>query len=368
VTTAFVLSGGGSLGAVQVGMLQALADRRVRPDLLVGTSAGAVNALWVAHHCMTTDSLSMLGSVWEQLCRRDIFPVSPGHVVRALLGRSQALCSSQRLADLVRAYAGFEELGEARIPVHLIATDLLSGEDVCLSSGDPVDAVRASAAIPGIFPPVWLGGRWLIDGAMAPHSGVTAAARLGATQVYVLPAGVPCALPHPPRSAVGVALHALSLLIEQRLIAEVADPPPGVRVHLLPPLCPATVSAADFGHAAELIRRGRRSSATWIDGGGLDRRDQARFLALHDHRPTPPDRSARREGPRASALARSRLRSSAVSSATNDQEPRHLRGRLTELLEAEAGTQRGVEVRRQHPVVGADPPPDPIAVGGPPTL
>jgi NTE family protein len=118
---------------------------------------------------------------------------------------------------------------------------------------------------------------------MAAHSGVSQAVRLGATEIYVLPTGVPCAIPQPPRTAVGVAVHSITLLIEQRLILEVADPPVGTTIHLVPPLCPVTVSAADFGHAVELIRRARHASAQWFAEGGLDVLEPARFLALHDH-------------------------------------------------------------------------------------
>ena len=80
-----------------------------------------------------------------------------------------------------------------------------------LSSGDVTLAVLASAAIPGVFAPVHRDGRWLSDGAVAGHSGVSQAVLLGATEVYVLPASDPCALPRPPRSAVRVALHGLAV-------------------------------------------------------------------------------------------------------------------------------------------------------------
>lgn len=283
MTTAFVLSGGGSLGAVQVGMLQALAARGVRPDLLVGTSAGAVNAAWVAEHGLSVDSLAGLARVWTQLHRRDIFPVHATRVLEGLLGRSRALCSNDRFGDLVRAHVEVDDLTETAVPVHLLATDLLTGTEVLLSSGDVTVAVLASAAIPGVFPPVLRDGRWLIDGAVAGYSGVSQALRLGATDVYVLPAGVPCALPSPPRSAVGVALHALSILIEQRLIIEVADRTPAAVVKVLPPLCPLAVSASDFSHAAELVARGRFESTRWLEDGGTDRPHQERFLALHEH-------------------------------------------------------------------------------------
>ena len=282
-TTAFVLSGGGSLGAVQVGMLQALAAADVRPDLLIGTSAGGLNALWVAAHGMSADSLDALARTWVGLRRRDVFPIRPLQALAALVGRSSSLTSSRSLGDLVADNAGIDDLGEATIPVHLLTTDLLSGLDVLLSTGPVRDAARATAAIPGVFPPVQVGDRWLVDGAIATRAGVSHAIDLGATRVVVLPAGVPCAIQEPPRSAIGVALHALSLLIEQQLIIEVSTPADGVTLGLLPPLCPVSISPADFDHADELIERGRTASTAWIADGGLDRADPARFLALHHH-------------------------------------------------------------------------------------
>jgi NTE family protein len=283
VTTAFVLSGGGSLGAVQVGMLHALRERGVRPDLLVGTSAGAVNALWVAHHGMSVGSLNRLAGIWTRLRRKDVFPVRPKAVAHGIVGRASAVLSSDRLGALVEAHAGIGDLGDADIPVHLLATDLLSGGCVAISAGPVGDAVRASAAIPGVFPPVWLDGRWLVDGAMAANAGVSQAVRLGATVVYVLPTGVPCALAGPPRSALGVAMHAVSLLVQQRLIDEVGDPTSAAMVKLVPPLCPVSVSATDFGHAHELIRRAKRASAAWLDDGSVDLPHAERFLSLHHH-------------------------------------------------------------------------------------
>ena len=283
-TTAFVLSGGGSLGAVQVGMLQALHAHGVRPGLLVGTSAGAVNAAWVAGHGMSADSLEELAHVWTGLRRGHIFPVEPHQLLRGLLGRSAGVASDARLRRLVQTYAVIDDLAQARVPTHLVAADLLSGHDVLISTGDPVDGVLASAAIPGLLPPVERAGRHLVDGSVALHAGVTQAVDLGATLVYVLPTGAPCALPGPPRTAVGVALHSLTLLIAQRLINEIAGPGGAATIKILPPLCPLAVSAADFRHAAQLIARARRSSQEWISSGNIDLPAPERFLSLHHHR------------------------------------------------------------------------------------
>jgi NTE family protein len=291
MTTAFVLSGGGSLGAVQVGMLQALSSAGIEPDLLVGISAGAVNATWVAGHGMSRDSLGELAQVWRRLRRNELFPIHLDRVLGALLGRTRAVTSSDRLGELVREHAGFDDLTDAAIETHLVATNLLTGHPVLLSTG-PVDAaVRASAAVPGLYPPVLIDGQFLIDGGVAHGAGVEDAIALGATTIWVLPTGYPCALTRPPRSAVGVALQALTLLTEQRLITGVAAHSPDVTVKVLPPLCPLAITAADFSHAAELIDRARRATAGWLADGGPDLPAQERFLALHNH----PEQLTRKE-------------------------------------------------------------------------
>lgn len=284
MTTAFVLSGGGSLGSVQVGMLQALARCGVEPDLLVGTSAGAMNAAWVGAHGTSPDSLAGLEQVWGRLRRRDVFPVEVRTAVRGLLGHSPALSSPARLEELVGSHAGIARLEQARVPLHLVAADLLSGQAVTLSDGPLVPAVLASAAIPGVFPPVTREGRYLVDGGIADRTGVAAAIELGATDVYVLPAGSPCALAAPPASAIGTALHALTLLIEQRLFREVAALAGAATIKVMPSLCPLTTSAMDFTQGAQLIARSRRRSTYWIANGDIDLPGPERFLAPHGHR------------------------------------------------------------------------------------
>ena len=287
MTTAFVLSGGGSLGAVQVGMLQALAGHGVVPDLVVGTSAGAMNAAWVAGHGTSAASLAGLEDVWTGLRRPDVFPLDARAAFRGLFGRSPAVISPARLHRLVRAYSGFDDLDDATIPVHLVAADLISGRTVTLSRGPLVSGVLASAAIPGIFPPVARDDRHLVDGGVAQDTGVTVAVDLGATLVYVLPAGTSCALPGPPASAIGTALHALTLLIEQRLARDVARLVGDVTIKVLPPLCPLSTSAFDFTQAAALIARSRSASEDWISSGDIDLPAPQRFLAAHGHHAAP---------------------------------------------------------------------------------
>ncbi len=288
MTIAFVLSGGGSLGAVQVGMLQALAARGVEPDLVVGTSAGAMNAAWLAVHGTSADSLGGLEGVWAGLRRGDVFPVEVRTALRGLLGRAPAVTSSARLRALVASHAGDARLEDAVVRTHLVTADLMTGQNVTLARGPVVDGVLASAAIPGVFPPVVHRDqdgteRHLVDGGVAGRTGLAEAVALGATTIYVLTAGTACALPAPPATALGTALHALTLLIEQRQARDVAALSGVVTLKVLPSLCPLRVSAADFSHGAELVRRARDASVRWIDSGDIDLPDPERFLAAHVH-------------------------------------------------------------------------------------
>jgi len=284
MTTAFVLSGGGSPGAVQVGMMQALADRGTTPDVLIGASAGALNAAYVAGRGFSSEILDDLARLWEGLRRQDVFPFAPHLHLLALAGARSSLCAPEGLRTLIATHVGFDRLEDARIPVHVVTTDVLSGTEVVLSTGDPRPAVLASASIPAVLPAVEIDGQMLFDGGVADNTPISQAVAMGADRVVVLPAGVACALEAVPRSALGTAVHAISLLIEQRLMLDVAAYHDQVDLVVLPPLCPLAVSSADFRHARELITRARRATHGWLDEGGHRRPHPERFLSLHTHR------------------------------------------------------------------------------------
>ena len=283
MTTAFVLSGGGSLGAVQVGMMQALAERGVRPDFLVGSSAGALNAAYVATHGFSTRTLEHLADIWRHLRRRDVFPFAPHHHVLACFGARSSLCASSGLEHLLACHIGDRRFGDMAVPVHVVTTDVLSGEEVVLSGGDLAPAVLASAAIPAVLPAVEINGRVLFDGGVANNTPISQAISRGADRIIVIPAGVPCALPAPPKTALSTAVQALTLLIEQRLVQEVAVRHDDVDLVVLPPLCPLAVSAIDFRHGDALIARSRRSTNAWLANGSDRLPHPERFLSLHSH-------------------------------------------------------------------------------------
>jgi len=259
-----VLSGGASLGAIQAGMLHALYERGVAPDLIVATSVGAINGAFIASRPPTVATADALGDIWRSIHRDEVFPRNLVTGLLGFVGRRNSLLSSAGLHHLLERHIEFKRLEDAAIPFHVIAVDLKSGHERRLSEGDVVEAVLASAAIPAVFPPV----RWddveLIDGGVANNTPISHAIELGATEIYVLPTGYACHLHTAPSSALGMGLHALTLLIQQRLIIEIRAFRDRARLVVLPPPCPLDVTPADFSHARELIERARRDAQAFL--------------------------------------------------------------------------------------------------------
>lgn len=281
-TTAFVLAGGGSLGAVEVGMLQALAEAGIAPDLVVGASVGSINGVHFAA-APGTEGVSRLATIWRGIGRGDVFPVSVARTLRVLLGGGRSLVSPKALRRLLEENLPCSALEQTAVPVHVVATDFASGEEVVLSRGSAVDALLASTAIPAVLPPVALAGRPLVDGGIANNTPVTSAVSLGATRIIVLPTGFTCHADPVPRSAIGVALHALNLLIARQLVGDLQRLPAEIELRVVPPLCPLTRSAYDFSGTEELIERAADATRRWLDRGGLEDRSVPGELRPHGH-------------------------------------------------------------------------------------
>lgn len=281
MTTAFVLSGGAALGATQVGMLLALGEAGIQPDLIVGTSVGAVNGAWIAGRS-DPDGIADLARLWQGLSRDDVFPTRPLVGLLGFAGRRRNLVPDTGLRHLIADNLRFERLEEAPIPLHVIVTDVLTGDDVRLSTGDAVAAVLASAAIPAVFPPVHIDGRDYVDGGVVNNTPISHAVSFGADTVWVLSTGYACALTEPPRGALGMALHALTLTVNQRLAVDVERYEPTVDLRVVPPLCPIRTSPSDFSHAAELIDRAHTTTRDWLTSRSPTT-GQAALLGPHHH-------------------------------------------------------------------------------------
>lgn len=186
--TVLVLGGGGGRGAAQVGILRALAEQGVVPDAVVGTSVGALNAAAVAAHPLP-EAVAMLEEIWASPQTRAVFKTQLMRVIGNRLRRKPWLRGGDSIRDLVD-YAGsithahtFDDL---RIPLRIILTDLASGEPVVISEGPLRDALRASCAIPGVFPPIRLGERFYVDGGVTENCSISTAAALDPERIIAI--------------------------------------------------------------------------------------------------------------------------------------------------------------------------------------
>jgi NTE family protein len=279
--TALVFAGGGSYGAIQVGMLHSLAARGISADMVVGSSVGALNGAYYAGD-PTLKGVLQLETIWRGLTRHDVFPVN----WRTLLGflrRRDFLIPHDGIQKLIDDHLPYRNLQDARLPVHIVATDIVTGDSVVLSEGPAAQAIIASTAIPGAFAPVRYKDFYLADGAISSNTPVRVAVAKGANRLIILPTGYACSAQTPPAGAVANALHALTLLIARQLVSELEDIAPGVEFFVVPPLCPLVGSPYDFSRTSEHIERAIRSTDAWLAQNGLEKSGIPEAMRPHSH-------------------------------------------------------------------------------------
>jgi NTE family protein len=263
-------------------MLVELARASVRPDLIVGVSAGALNGAFLAFD-PSIEMVERMADIWSRVRTRDVIGLSVGSLL-GIVGLRGYLANSRGLQRLLERELPYRQFEGARIPLHVVAADQRTGDEVLLSKGELVAAVLASTAIPGVFPAVSIDGRLLVDGVVATGTPISTAVRLGATRLIVLPCGFTCVESAIPRHPIGRAMHAITLLGARQLRQDFARYRENARLHLVPPLCPLAQSSYDYSHGASLIAAARESTRRWLDGGGLDRSEFPSQLEMHVHR------------------------------------------------------------------------------------
>ena len=260
---AFAFSGGTSLGATQVGMVRALHAHGIVPDLVVGSSVGAVNAAFLAGG-WRAERIAALASIWSHLRAEDVFgPSGLPRYLRVLRGGA-SVAAPASLRRLLERHLP-ERHADLAIPAAVVATDLLSGAPVILDAGDLRQNVMASAAIPGVFPSVEIGGRRLADGGIAAHVPVVQAAELGAASVVVLDTGYPCTASELPHGIIPNVVHVVNLVLRHQ--SQVALSIVGERspVVYLPSPCPMGVAPYDFTQSAALVEKGHEATSRFLE-------------------------------------------------------------------------------------------------------
>ncbi len=249
---AFVFSGGASLGALQVGMIKAVFEEGLRPDFMVGTSAGAINAAWLAED-FSNERISELENIWKMLRTHDVFPGVLWHSLTGVFTDLNFLASSSKILNLIEKNLQ-KDYRRLKIPAHFIATDLLTGAPVTLSMGDLHQNVLASAAIPGIFPSVTIDGRVLVDGALSSHIPIQAALELGAKTIVIFDSSYPCQIKQVPTKYLPRLMYTLTILLQHQARSAITTCRESrVSVIYLPSPCPISVLPHDFSQAAKLI-------------------------------------------------------------------------------------------------------------------
>jgi NTE family protein len=266
----FALSGGGNLGAVQVGMLRALLEEGIFPDAIVGTSIGALNGAFLASHA-DLPGIEKMAELWLSVRRSGIFPMRVPSLVRGLLGHQDFLVESLGLRSfLAGAQLGYSELEDAPIPLRVVATDLGTCEVVVLSEGSVIDALLASAAIPGLFPPVEVNGRLLVDGGVLANVPIEQADSLWPSRIFVLPT-TPEHVPVRGSNAVVMMQRLMTMASRPVARAALEAVASHTQVHVLSvPSTAGQLSLFDFRETRRLIDEAYQMNRVWLQGGGAN--------------------------------------------------------------------------------------------------
>lgn len=268
MTTAFVLGGGGVLGASEVGMLKALLERGIVPDLIVGTSVGALNGAFVAAD-PSPAAADRLAEIWSALSASEVFSGSFISRIASLARSGTHLHGNESLRALIDNALPGAMIEDLPVRFECVAASIERACGQWFSSGPLVDAVLASSAVPGLLPPVEIGGEHYMDGGLVYSIPVGRAVELGATRVMVLQVGRierPLEVPTKPWE---VGLVAFEISRRHRFAEEMARMPPDIEVHVLPAAPPERAGVLRYRDTSQV--RGRIDAASAATVEYLDR-------------------------------------------------------------------------------------------------
>jgi NTE family protein len=231
---ALVLGGGGVLGASQVGMLRALDDAAIHPDLVLGTSVGAINGAALAANHGKPTAAEELSRLWEEMADSEIFAGSLLSRTVRVVRTGTHLHSSEPLWQRLVETLGDRRIEDLPLPFQCVAASIERAREHWFSAGPVVDAVLASCAVPGLLEPVRIDGEHFMDGGLVASVPVDRAIQLGARTVFVLHVGRLDTRLHPPRRPWEVAVVAFEIARRHRYETTMANLPEDVCVHVLP--------------------------------------------------------------------------------------------------------------------------------------
>jgi NTE family protein len=263
----FVFSGGGPLGALQVGALHALFEHGVKPDLAVGTSVGGLNATWVAFD-PTPMGAHSLEDQWRNMKEGDLFPGGRFKASWArMFVRGNKVFENTGLRHYIERTLGSPRFEDAAIPLGITATELHSGAEALFTSGPLTEPLIASAAMPGIFPPVEIEGSQYIDGGVSNNVPIAPAVTMGARTLYVMNATSHSRQRRPLVRPMDYLLHSFTLARAQRLVLERVHYADKVKLVMLPTVSlDFFVPFASLEHTSKLIDISYEQTRRFLSG------------------------------------------------------------------------------------------------------
>jgi NTE family protein len=271
VTTAFVLSGGGNRGPLQVGALRSLLMHGILPDFFVGTSAGSINSAFMAAYGPELDTILRLADGWHSASKGTVYDGNAVQLAWRLIRGANSFFSSDGMRRLLEEHlpAGVRTFGQLRCPCYVTAADLRSGR-LYLFGEDPssplVEAVLASSSMPAVHPPVQYHGLQLVDGGILASAPAGIAMDKGAAVIYAVNVGPGGDVQPPARGVLEVLSRTLNILILQSLLLDLdrAAADPAIELHHIHITAFQGLAFNDFDHIDEMIAAGKAATDSYL--------------------------------------------------------------------------------------------------------
>ncbi len=246
---AFAFSGGGAFGSSQVGMVRALLERGITPDLIVGTSVGSLHGALLA--ARPDEAVEVMTELWTGMDRRALFGGRRDAMVS--LARHRSLARFDRLQAMLAQHLGVDRFEEMVTPFAAVATEIVTGEPELLSTGPVIPALLASSAVPGVFPRVEIASRTYVDGGVSANVPIRQAIAFGAASVIVLDATPPSDAAAVPSSMMGGLIHSVSLMLRNQRAHAVDELAHRYPVAVLPSATPPDIGTFNFDRTLQLL-------------------------------------------------------------------------------------------------------------------
>ncbi len=265
--TAFVFSGGASLGAVECGALKAIVEHGIQADMVLGTSVGSLNGAMYAFN-PTIEGVKAIEDVWHNIKVWNVFSPSPITPILNITTFGLNLISSKNIRKLISDNLQFTRIEETKLPLYIIGTDIKCGEEVVFNKGLALEALMSSVAIPGAFPPQRMENCSIVDGGIVNNAPISTAVRLGAERVVVFPIGVPSA-DQEPKTVAEVIIRSFIFLLNRQLASDIQLYKDKVELIIIPPPDCIDVGPHDFSKSKQLIEESYAKAKEWLENEGF---------------------------------------------------------------------------------------------------